>query len=207
MITEKLLDNLRDKVSAVLSKKRFTHTLGVECAARELGEYCLPVSVSELRAAALLHDIAKELPSEELRAIMHRSGINFTDEDYKYEPLYHAFAAPSVIKERFSEFATDNVLSAVFYHTSAGVDMTLFDEIIFIADFIEESREYEACRKARQNLLSALKRAKNINDKVFALHSSVLDVIDFTIKYLENKGKAVNSRMVLARKAIERKMI
>ena len=207
MITEKQLDDLRKKVSAVLSEKRFAHTLGVERAARELGYHCLPDSVLELRVAALLHDVAKELPTEEQKAIMCRSGMNFTDEDYRSEPLYHAFAAPTVIRDSFSEFATDNVLSAVFYHTSGGVDMTLFDEIIFIADFIEEGREYDTCKTTRQNLLSALKCSKNRNEKIRTLHSAVVNVIDFTVKYLENKGKAVNSRMILARKAIERKMV
>ncbi len=207
MITETSLEILREKVSALLSDKRFAHTLGVERAARELGKHCLPDSIPELAAAALLHDIAKELSKDEQVAIMRKSGIAFTDEDYASEPLYHAFSAPTVIKEQFPEFATENVLSAVLFHTSADANMSLFDEIIFIADFIEDGRKYDACREARRDLLSSLEGETDVEKKLRILHLSVLRVIDFTVKYLEDKGKAVNSRMLLARKSIARKLI
>lgn len=207
MINETSLDALREKISVILSEKRFAHTLGVERAVRELGAHFLPDSVLELAAAALLHDVAKELTKDEQVAIMRRGGMAFTDEDYASKPLYHAFAAPTVIRERFPEFATENVLSAVLFHTSADADMSLFDEIIFIADFIEEGRKYDACREARKELLSALEDEANIEKKLRILHFAVLRVIDFTVKYLENEGKTVNSRMILARKSIASKLI
>ena len=207
MITEVSLGSLRNRVSVLLSEKRFAHTLGVECAAAELGRHLLPESIYELRSAALLHDVAKELSKDEQVAIMRRSGMTFTDEDYASEPLYHAFAAPTIIKERFTEFATENILSSVLFHTSADANMSLFDEIIFIADFIEEGRKYDACKEVRLELLSALKSETEIEKKLRILHLFVLRVIDFTVKYLENKGKTVNSRMILARKAIASKLI
>ena len=206
MICDARLSALRDAVSGVLGEKRYRHTLGVEEAAVTIGEFCLPDKLYELSCAALLHDIAKEMPMDEQLSIMQRSGVEFTEEDYASKALFHSFAAPTVIKERFSSFATSEVLSAVFKHTAADPVMSVFDEIIFIADFVEEGREYSACKERRTRLLSGLKDARTPEERLSVLHIAVLDVIDFTIKFLEEKGKAVNSRMLLARKSIASKI-
>ena len=140
MIGENELQTLRSNVAKALSEKRFMHSLGVKRAAIEIGKHCLPSKLNELSAAALLHDIAKELPKEEQLYAMRRCGYELTDEDYSSEALYHSFAAPYIIKERYASFATDDILSSVFMHTSGGDSMTVFDEIIFIADnSIEQS--------------------------------------------------------------------
>ena len=68
--TEEMLTHLRNRVSTKMSKKRFIHTLGVEDTANELGEIFLSNKVTELRAAALLHDVAKELPTNELENLL-----------------------------------------------------------------------------------------------------------------------------------------
>ena len=206
MIRVAELDALRAEMSEILSERRFSHSLGVERAALEIGRHCLPDKLSELSAAALLHDVAKEASREDQLAAMYRSGVEFTDEDYSSAALYHSFAAPQIVKERFPHFATDEILSAIFTHTSGGEAMTIFDEIIFIADFVDDTRPYDACKMAREKLFSDLEAAKTREDKVCALHKSVISVIDFTIDYLENKGKSVNSRMLLAKSALEGKI-
>lgn len=207
MITEETLISLRNAVEVRLSARRFAHTLGVERAARKIGAHCLPDKIAELSAAALLHDAAKELPRDEQLALMRSSGINFSDEDYASEALYHAFVAPVVVKTDFSELASEEILSAVFLHTSGGADMSVFDEIIFLADFVEDGREYDACREIGKQLFWGLEREKNTNEKLRVLHHHVLLVIDFTINYLEKKGRNVNKRMLLARNAILSKLL
>ena len=202
MIRGAELDTLRAEIAEILSERRFSHSLGVERAALEIGRHCLPDKLMELSAAALLHDVAKETSREEQLAAMKRSGVEFTEEDYASAALYHSFAAPQIVKERFSRFATDEILSAVFAHTSGSESMTVFDEIIFIADFVDDTRPYEACKTKREKLFSALEAAKTREEKVCALHKSVISVIDFNIDYLENKGKTVNSRMILAKSAL-----
>ena len=69
MFNEKDLRSLSDVVERRLSDKRFLHTKGVEEEIVRLGEIYLPDKIPELRAAALLHDLAKELPIEEQIAI------------------------------------------------------------------------------------------------------------------------------------------
>ena len=202
MIDEESLNSLRKQIGEILSERRFEHTLGVERAARDIAVHCLPSKLTELSAAALLHDAAKEQSKEEQLRLMIASGIAFTEEDYASESLYHAFCAPELVRTEFPEFATEDILSAVFLHTSGGEDMTVFDEIIFLADFVEDGREYDACKELRRELFSALESKADVVEKRKALHYSVLRVIDFTVNYLQKKGRAVNSRMLLARNSI-----
>ena len=202
MICADRIAKLREEVKTRLSDKRFSHTLGVERAAVQIGEYCLPDKVTELAVAALLHDLAKEMPREEQLAAMERSVIAFTSEDYDSYALYHAFAAYVLVREAFSDIATDEILSAVFKHTSGDSKMSVFDEIIFIADFVEDGREYAACKKIRNLLFSRLSASESMENCLRILHLTVIEVIDFTFKYLQEKGKTVNSRMVLAKKAV-----
>ncbi len=207
MISETSLAGLRKEVGATLSEKRFLHTLGVERAAVDIGRHCLPDRLTELSAAAILHDAAKELPREEQLGFMRGSDVAFTDEDFASETLYHAFCAPAFIKERFPEFATDEIISAVFLHTSGGEAMSVFDEIIFLADFVEDGREYNACKTIREDLFSALDGETDIDKKIKILHFQVLRVIDFTVNYLQKRERPVNSRMLLARNSIIEKII
>ncbi len=207
MISEASLAALRKEVGASLSERRFLHTLGVERAALEIGRHCLPNKLSELSAAAILHDAAKELPKEDQLGFMMASGVDFTDEDYASEALYHAFCAPAYIRERLPKFATDEIVSSVFLHTSGGEDMTVFDEIIFLADFVEDGRKYDACREIREELFSALAAEEKLEGKRSILRFQVFRVIDFTIYYLQRKGSNVNSRMLMARTSIGSKII
>ena len=55
-------DKLYKAVASRLSEKRYMHTLGVEKAAIRLSERLMPeCDAEEMRAAALLHDITKEM--------------------------------------------------------------------------------------------------------------------------------------------------
>ena len=207
MTAEMKIKSLRNEISKLLSPKRFSHTLGVERAALELGKLYIPTEqLYELSAAALLHDVAKELHKEELISVMKRSGEPFTDEDYLSEPLYHAFAAPTVIKERFPEFATEKILSAVFLHTSGSDNMSVFDKIIFLADFIEDGRKYSACVEIRERFESAINATASQSERLRILDFYVYTVLDFTVKYLQKEGKAVNSRTLMAKAALASKI-
>ena len=162
MISEASLAALRTEVGASLSERRFLHTLGVEHAALEIGRHCLPNKLSELSAAAILHDAAKELPKEDQLGFMMASGIDFTDEDYASEALYHAFCAPAYIRERFPKFATDEIVSSVFLHTSGGEDMTVFDEVIFLAvSFSRAGRSPSCGNRVRKSVIACHKFLDN----------------------------------------------
>lgn len=189
--TDAEIENLRKKVKLYLSDERYAHTLGVENAVTLIADACLPHKKSALRVAALLHDIAKEIPTDEKLAVLKKID-GLTDEDLKSEKLYHAFCAPLVIKRDFPEYATKDVLSAVFNHTTGAPSMTLFDEIVFVADYVEEGRSYRECREAREKLFGAFGDciAENINE----LHKCALSELEATKAHVLSRKAVLNLR-------------
>lgn len=187
------ISNLYVEVEKRLSEKRYKHTLGVEQMALRLGEIYLPEKLAELRCAALLHDIAKELPEVEQLNLMRASSLSLTDEDFNTPSAYHSFAAPALILKDFPEFSTPDILSAVFNHTLGATDMSLFDKIIFIADYIEEGRVYESCSKTRKFLFDSLEDGV---DKLVALNRAICLSIESTRESLMARGRKMNSRSI-----------
>ncbi len=189
------LSRLEELVAGRMSEKRFRHTLGVRDAAIKIADAVLPKAKSELAAAALLHDIAKEYPrDEQLRMLSLTQGL--TEEDLLSESLYHAFAAPYLIRRDFSEFATPSILSSAFYHSTGRAGMTLFEEIIFVADYIEQTRIHPDCKSAKEELFSAFLKNGNDREKnIKALHLCALKEIFGTKCHLSEKGLYQNSRM------------
>ena len=134
------VDNLRLKVCEYMSPKRYRHTLGVEKCAVELAKLLKIENLGELSAAALLHDVSKELSPEEEKALINNISDSITDDELNTQPAYHSFTAPLIIMRDFPELAKETVLGAIRNHTLGAPDMSIFDEIIFVADYIEEGR-------------------------------------------------------------------
>ena len=137
---EKQLSLLRERIKSVLSPFRYKHTLGVEKMAVRLAEIYCPEKESLLRAAALLHDLTKEKRFEEQIEIFECHGVTPTEEQLSVAPTLHAFTAPLIIPEEYTEFACDELLDAIRYHSTGRADMTLSEKIIFLSDYIEENR-------------------------------------------------------------------
>lgn len=199
MFTEQDIRQLRSKVKLCMGDKRYTHTLGVEAATIRIGGILLPNRVSELRVAALLHDVAKELETEELLRLIGAENYKLSDEDLNTLPALHSFAAPALIKRDFAAFATDDVLQSVFTHTLGSADMDLFSEIIFVSDFVEENRSYESCRETAEFLFSSLSLNKTNEENIMLLHTATVMCIDHTEESLLKRGLKMNSTSIAAR--------
>ena len=199
------VSELKKKVEEKLSDARFKHTVGVVDAAKRIAREILPDEEEAITVAAYLHDIAKELEISELVSLANES-VSLTDDDFESPQILHSFAAPALIQRTFPKFATPQVLSAVFKHTTGDGEMSIFDEIIFIADYIEDGRTYPSCVSVREELWANLSVAKNAVEKENALHSAALSAINATIDNLTKKGRSVNQRTRLAEAHIKQKI-
>ena len=117
-ITEKMLDTLREDVKSNMSPKRFVHTVAVEeMVARLCALYC-PEYTLPLRAAALLHDLTKELTLEAQEELCAAYDIP-TDDLQRLSPkTYHAKTAAARILRDYSQFADPIIVDAVRWHTT-----------------------------------------------------------------------------------------
>ena len=195
------IESIKISVFARLSEKRWLHTLGVADTAVRIGEYLLPDMTDELEVAALLHDVAKEIPLEEQIRVADEYGILLTDEDMSTPAAIHSFSGVGIIKRDFPAVASENVLSAVKNHTLGSPDMSVFDKIIYLSDYIEPGRKNDSCRRVREYLFSAMS-SESAEERLKALDRAVMMAIDNTCAYVLSQGGHVNSRTLLAKASL-----
>jgi nicotinate-nucleotide adenylyltransferase len=204
--SEMQISDLHWRLSERLSEFRFNHTLGVARAAVNLGRLYMPKHLIELQAAALLHDVTKELSVEQHIELMKRNRVEYTEADILAEPLLHSKTAELMIREEFSEFATERICRAVRYHTTGHADMTLFDAIIYIADYIEVTRANDFCIKLREYFWAAEPQKMDDAERERHLWKTVLYSLDMTVENITARGGSVDSTTLSAREAVKNKL-
>ena len=199
MISDEILASLKKFISSSMSESRYRHTLGVLDMALFIADFCLPEKKKELSVAALLHDVTKELSWEEQTKILSSEGVVLSALDIESPAVIHSYTAPYFVKKHFPNFATDEILSAIEKHTVGGSEMSVFDEIIFLSDFIELGRKYESSVKTREFVIRNMIDGKT-SENIKILHKASIMEIDFTIEHLKEKGATVHESSLLARK-------
>ena len=205
IITDEMLSSLREKLKTQLSGFRLAHTLGVEEMAIRIGEIYCPEKLNILRAAALLHDMTKELSPAAQKELFEAHGMEMSEEAVKSPPTQHAITAALEIPVRYPEFADDEVIGAVRYHTTGRVDMTLCEKIIYISDYIDFTRTYSDCKALREMFWAADFSEMSMAEKEEHLDRVVLRSFELTIADLEENNRYVSSETKNARDALIKK--
>ncbi len=122
-----------------LPLKRLKHTADVVvCALKRAKE--LGLDEEKVKVATTLHDCAKYID--------HKTVEGFTIDEDVPEPVIHAFLGAYIAKERLGVDA--EIEDAIRYHTSGKANMTLLSKLVFVADMLEEGRNYEGVEKLRE---------------------------------------------------------
>ncbi len=188
---------LRDAVRPYYAEKRYLHALGVEEEAARLGAIFLPHRINALRASALLHDITKKFDLEKQLKCCAEFGIIIKD---PFSPeILHAVTAPLVAAEKFPSFTDREILGGIRFHTTGRWGMTVFEAIVFLADYIEPGRTHESCVTVRDELYARLSAASSTEEREKAFNSAVLTSLDNTITYLVKKKAYLDPDTVSAR--------
>ncbi len=156
---------------------RLDHVYGVRDTALKLGKK-YNCNLEWLEIAALLHDITKyESYEYHIREI--QSYFDHADEIIaQYNPkILHAFSA-AVVASTIFHVENEEILNAIMHHTIGRPKMSIYEEIIFISDYIEPNRTYKSCVKAR-------KKAKN------SLNNAIYQAIDDSIRFHEKEGSVI----------------
>lgn len=197
--SKETLDVLRETVRAELSESRFRHVAAVESMIVRLGTLYLPQDLPKLRGAALLHDLTKEFSNEKQEKILASHGILLSDTDRLFPMLYHAETAALTIPERFPALADPAVVTAVKHHTAGGVGMTTFSLLLFLADYIDESRTYGDCVMLRDDFFGQNPSALSTIDRMRLLYDTVTREIELTVAHLLRKGSPIHPDTVRMR--------
>lgn len=166
---------LLKEVSSKVKKSRFEHILRVEAKAIELArKYGADVEACQL--AALLHDYAKDMQRSEVEEVQKDARVS--DEMLAFgSQIWHGPAGAYYAKETFG-VTNQDVLDAIYQHTIGGEQMSLVAKVIFIADYIEDGRDFPGVAEARERA--------NQN-----LDAAVIYKIKQTLKYLVNSEERI----------------
>ena len=205
-ITPAKLGALRERVREEMSAERFCHVLAVEQTAKEMAELYCPQDVDVVCAAALLHDVTKELSTEQHLAILRDYDIEPTKDMISAPATLHAVTAALVIPERYPELCDEDIISAVRYHTTGRADMTLIEKIIYLADYIEPTRKYEGCKRLRNLFFGTQPQNMSDVDRARHLDEVILESLELTLEHLKDKNGAISSDTKKAREYLARQL-
>ena len=162
-------EKTRESILSRLSGYRYTHTLGCERAARQLA-FRFGYDPERAGFAALLHDITKRLSKEEQLQLCEKYDIIPCDIEMREWKMLHGRTAAAIAAAEYG--ADSEICEAIAFHTTGRAEMTLLDKIIYLADYIEDTRDFDGVERARELARDSLERAL-----LYCFDSSMADLI------------------------------
>lgn len=150
---------LREAVKPYLTAKRVAHVAGCESEAVRLAMHYGENAESAAEAGAL-HDITKKLSREEQLILCEKYGIILDKDQLANLKLLHAITGAELARDEFG--VSDEVYNAIRWHTTGKPDMTLLEKIIYMADYIEPTRDFPGVDELRELAYSDLDAAMRL---------------------------------------------
>ena len=144
------------KVRLQMSENRFKHVLGVEKIAVELAQR-YGVSIEAASIAALTHDYAKERNLQEMHDLIISANLDLDLLQYGNE-IWHGPVGAILVKKEL-RIKDEGILNAICHHTVGSSKMSLLEQIIYVADYIEPGRNFPGVDEARELATSDLTKA------------------------------------------------
>lgn len=142
------LKQAKELVRGRLSDKRYEHTLNVRKMAVKLAKR-YGVDEDKAALAALLHDSAKEISKDEMRAIMRAHPELAEGGEERPTPVWHGICAAILARTEWG-VEDEAVLSAIACHTAGKPGMSRLDKIVYLADMSSKERDWPGVNKLRK---------------------------------------------------------
>lgn len=186
-----------DKLKEYLPEKRITHSLNVARAAVKLSEiYGAEKEKAEI--AGILHDTAKYIKHYNVESYCIKYGIELDEMEKKSTALSHSIVGMYIAKNEFG-IEDEDILGAIRYHTTGKPEMSLLEKVVYVADLIEDGRDYpgvdelrdlayngyleEAIVKSIDNTISVIIRKKSL------MHLRTIEARNYYLKIVKEKNK------------------
>lgn len=182
-----MIDIIKRDLERIYQDKphRLKHIYGVLETALKLGKIH-NLDSQKLTYAALLHDITKYEDTSFHQSIIkeHYENADEILNDFNAQIL-HSFSATIIATESYGVTDID-VLDSILSHTIGRPNMSIYEKVIFISDYIEPNRTYESCVKVRSIAFDNLDKA-------------VYTAIDDSITFFEKENHQIPSQAYKAR--------
>ena len=180
-------EQMKSYLKEKLSEERYKHSIGVMNTAEKLAKM-YSANIHSSRIAGLIHDCAKEMDKKEILKLCKENQFQI---DYVLEAnpgLLHGTAG-AIIAREVMKVEEEDILKAIEYHTTGNKDMTLIEKIIYLADYIEPSRNFPGVEELRK---------ASVRD----LDEALLLSFDKTIEVVIKRGDLIHLKTVEARNFI-----
>ena len=178
------LIKMENKLSKYLDEERYQHTMGVMFTAASLA-MVHGYDILDAQVAGLLHDCAKCIPNKKKIKLCEQHKIPITDFEKNHPVLIHAKLGAYIAQSKY-EVSDPAILDAILYHTTGRPVMGPLEKIIYIADYIEPTRD-----KAK-NLPSIRKMAfRDIDECMY-------EILRDSVDYLEENPKDMDQMTIQA---------
>lgn len=167
-----------------LTKDRYHHTLGVASTAVAMAMRYNPDPsnsnfIKRAELAGLLHDCAKCMDNNKKLRICEKNNLSCSSFEKNHPYLLHGKVGAYIAQTKF-KIEDNDILQAITWHTTGRPDMSLLEKIIFIADYIEPSRN----PVPELNLIRQL--------AFVDIDKAMEKILSNTLKFLESKGNPID---------------
>lgn len=177
------VQQLRPIALSYLKAKRCAHVLGTAATAVKLAEK-YGADVHRAEVAGLLHDCTKKLSMPEQLALCEKYGIALDELEKKALKLLHAKTGAALARDVFG--VDDEIYNAILWHTTGKPDMTVLEKVIYLADFIEPTRDFPGVDALRRTVWEDLDRG-------------LLMGLEMTVEEMEEMGNPIHVNTLAAR--------
>jgi len=176
---------LRERIKEIM-RERYDHVLGCE---QESARLALRYGADErlAREAALLHDVTKPLNFDEQLKLCQKYGIILDTVEKNERKLLHALTGACVAGKVYDACA--EVCRAIRSHTTGDADMALLDKILYLADYIEPTRNFPGLSELRE-------------EAERDLDGAVIMGLTMSVRELAESGRLVHPRTIDARNSL-----
>ncbi|MGE5508192.1 MAG: bis(5'-nucleosyl)-tetraphosphatase (symmetrical) YqeK [Chitinophagales bacterium] len=173
--------DLLRRVAGRMTPPRFAHAERVaEVAAALAARHGLDAQKAYL--AGILHDIARDVDPSLLLQTAISSGIVKPEEEIPVPLLLHGPVAAFWAARDFG-ISDPDVLEAIALHSTGAPGMSRLAQVVYVADAVEPGRSYPEAAEGRRLAAEDLAAA-------------VAFVTEGTLRYLQDRGQAIDPRTV-----------
>ena len=144
-----------------------------------------------MEITAFLHDITKYYSKEDNVSIIdsYFPETEFIYDEYN-DNILHAFSAYILAKRKYG-VKDGEILNSILNHTVGRPNMSMYEKVIFISDYIEPNRTYSSCVKVREIVKESLDLAvfTAIDDSItfYEARKSKIPLIAFEARHFYRK--------------------
>ena len=184
-------DWLRERAYSMLDPARIPHVAACEDAAVSLAGFW-GADADDAREAAILHDITKRLNTDEHFDILNRHAVEIGELGFGEEKLLHSITGAVIAGSEFG--SSKAVTEAIKWHTTGRAHMTTLEKVLYLADYIEATRELDGIADLRRKAYEDIDEAVMIG-----LEMSIEDLLSRGITPNSTSSEALDDLLKVLR--------